>query len=126
MNKDQQLLNLNQHILVNRNLKYIERLRSLTNGRPIGYSGHERGFDAVIAAYTLGACIIEKHFTFDKSLEGNDHKVSLLPSEFKEMCAAIGNVSLAIGSSGPRAMTQGEMINRENLSKSLVFSKNMK
>ena len=108
------------------NLNYISHLSAVSGGRPIGYSGHERGYEAVIAAYVLGARVIEKHFTFDKSSEGNDHKVSLLPSEFRDMCRAISNVRLALGTDGPRSLTQGEMINRENLSKSLVFAKNIR
>ena len=66
------------------NLKYIKKLEKITNN-VVGYSSHERGYSAVLAAITLGAKLIEKHFTFDKSMEGVDHKVSLLPEEFKEM-----------------------------------------
>ena len=42
----------------------------------VGYSGHERGITVPIAAVALGAKVIEKHFTLDKNLEGNDHKIS--------------------------------------------------
>ena len=45
----------------------------------VGYSGHERGYSIPIAAVAKGARIIEKHFTLDKNMEGNDHIVSLLP-----------------------------------------------
>ena len=45
----------------------------------MGYSGHERGWHVPVAAVARGARIIEKHVTLDKTLEGNDHKVSLLP-----------------------------------------------
>ena len=57
---------------------YIDNLKSRTSS-VIGYSGHERGWHIPLAAFTKGAQVIEKHFTLDKSLEGNDHKVSLLP-----------------------------------------------
>ena len=60
-------------------LNYIDNLKSRTTS-VIGYSGHERGWHIPLAAFTKGAQVIEKHFTVDKSLEGNDHKVSLLPS----------------------------------------------
>ena len=78
------------------NLAYISRLRDLS-ARCVGYSGHERGISIAIAAVALGAKIIEKHFTIDRSMEGNDHKVSLLPDEFKMMVAEIRNVEASLG-----------------------------
>lgn len=103
------------------NLSYLPRLKQLAGG-VVGYSGHERGFSVPLAAVTLGARIIEKHFTLDRNMEGNDHKVSLLPDEFAEMVRQIRNVEEAIGQSGERELSQGEMINRENLAKSLVIN----
>lgn len=102
------------------NLSYLPRLKRLAN-TVVGYSGHERGFAIPPVAVALGARIIEKHFTLDRNLEGNDHKVSLLPNEFSEMVEQIRNVELAMGRDGERELTQGEMINRENLAKSLVI-----
>jgi sialic acid synthase SpsE/sugar phosphate isomerase/epimerase len=101
------------------NLKYMDHLRSLSD-TIIGYSGHERGISVPIAAVSLGARIIEKHFTLDKTMEGNDHRVSLLPNEFKEMVKGIRQVEDALGSDFARTVSQGEMMNRENLAKSLV------
>src|SRR6266480_2768735 len=66
------------------NLKYMDRLRS-AGECPVGYSSHDRGINVAVAAVTLGASIIEKHFTLDRTLEGNDHRVSLLPWEFAAM-----------------------------------------
>lgn len=103
------------------NLNYLNRLKQLTGG-VVGYSGHERGFAIPIAAVALGARIIEKHITIDRGMEGNDHKVSLLPDEFAEMVRQIRNVEESMGQSGERQLTQGEMINRENLAKSLVIN----
>lgn len=103
------------------NLSYLSHLKELSN-TVIGYSGHERGFAIPLAAVALGARIIEKHFTVDRNMEGNDHKVSLLPEEFSEMVRQIRNVEKAIGQEGERELTQGEMINRENLAKSLVIN----
>ena len=57
------------------NLAYLTRLAELGDC-PVGYSGHERGFHVPIAAVALGATIIEKHFTVDRGMEGNDHRVS--------------------------------------------------
>ena len=101
------------------NLRYLERLRDLAEA-PVGYSGHERGIEVPIAAAALGAVVIEKHITLDRSMEGNDHKVSLLPDEFAQMIHGIRRVEESMGSSGERSISQGEMMNREVLAKSLV------
>ena len=102
------------------NLRYLPRLKQIA-GTIVGYSGHERGFSVPVAAVTLGAKIIEKHFTVDRSMEGNDHKVSLLPDEFAAMVRHIREVEEASGQDRERELTQGEMINRENLAKSLII-----
>ncbi len=102
------------------NLKYLTRLKKIT-GKLVGYSGHERGICVPVAAIALGACVIEKHLTVDKGLEGTDHKVSLLPSEFADMVRQIRNLEEGLGSDeAPREITQGELLNRESLAKSLV------
>lgn len=103
------------------NLSYLPRLKELA-GTIVGYSGHERGYAVPLAAVALGARIVEKHFTVDCNMEGNDHKVSLLPDEFAEMVRQIRNVEEAIGQGGERELTQGELINRENLAKSLMIN----
>ncbi|MBM7424642.1 N-acetylneuraminate synthase family protein [Spongiibacter marinus] len=103
------------------NLAYLKRLEEVT-GCLVGYSGHERGISVPVAAVTMGAKVVEKHFTVDKGMEGNDHKVSLLPEEFKEMVKQIREVEEALGAGGERVITQGEMINRETLAKSLVIN----
>jgi sialic acid synthase SpsE len=59
---------------------------------PVGFSDHSIGFDSAIAAAALGATVIEKHFTFDRALWGSDHKVSMLPDEFKQMVEGIRRV----------------------------------
>lgn len=103
------------------NLSYLPRLKQLAD-TVVGYSGHERGFAIPLAAVALGARIVEKHLTLDRNMEGNDHKVSLLPAEFAEMVRQIRNVEEAMGQGTERELTQGEMINRENLAKSLVIN----
>ena len=103
------------------NLRYLERLRELADA-PVGYSGHERGIEIPIAAAALGAVVIEKHITLDRGMEGNDHKVSLLPDEFKQMLLGIRRVEESMGQGGERSISQGEMMNREVLAKSLVAS----
>ena len=101
------------------NLRYLERLRELAEA-PVGYSGHERGIEVPIAAAALGASVIEKHITLDRGMEGNDHKVSLLPNEFAQMMQGIRRVEESMGQGGERSISQGEMMNREVLAKSLV------
>jgi sialic acid synthase SpsE/sugar phosphate isomerase/epimerase/CBS domain-containing protein len=101
------------------NLRYLQRLAELAEG-PVGYSGHERGYAVPIAAVALGAAVVEKHLTLDREMEGNDHKVSLLPAEFAAMVAAIRAVEDSLGSEAARSLSQGELMNREVLAKSLV------
>ena len=103
-------------------LRYLPRLAELSGG-PVGYSGHERGFHIPLAAVAMGASIIEKHFTIDRDLEGNDHKVSLLPGEFRQMVSRIRELEEALGSGEPRVVSTGEAMNRVNLAKSLVAAR---
>lgn len=107
------------------NLAYLPRLREIT-GAIVGYSGHERGINIPLAAVAMGCKVIEKHFTLDKTQEGNDHKVSLLPTEFARMVREIRELEEAIGGGGERTVTQGEMMNREVLAKSLVSNRQIK
>lgn len=103
------------------NLGYIKQLKRISCG-PVGYSGHERGINICFAAYTLGAQVIEKHFTFDKSMEGNDHQVSLLPEELKSLVEGLTQIESSVSTHTKRKLTQGELINRENLAKSIIAS----
>jgi len=107
------------------NLAYMDRLKEISQG-PVGYSGHERGYEVCIAAVARGAKIIEKHLTLDRNMEGNDHRVSLLPDEFTSMVKAIRNVEEAIGSGAERSISQGERLNREVLAKSLVANREIR
>lgn len=106
-------------------LEYMDRLRQIGDC-VVGYSGHERGIAVAIAAVARGAKVIEKHFTLDRNWEGNDHRVSLLPDEFKAMVQGIREVEQAMGSGEARRVTQGEMMNREVLAKSLVAARPIK
>ncbi|MCK9403273.1 MAG: N-acetylneuraminate synthase family protein [Chitinophagaceae bacterium] len=107
------------------NLKYIQRLKDLGDCF-VGYSGHERGYHVVLASIALGAKVVEKHFTLDKNMEGNDHKVSLLPEELKEMVQKIKDIEQSLGTTNGRIPTQGELMNRNTLAKSLVAGKMIK
>jgi N-acetylneuraminate synthase len=66
-------------------------------GVPVGYSDHTEGIAVPIAAASLGACVIEKHFTLDRSLPGPDHRASLEPNELRAMVWAIRTVEAALG-----------------------------
>lgn len=79
------------------NLRAMESLRSLGTGG-VGYSDHTVGIEVPVAAAALGATVIEKHFTLDKSLPGPDHRASLDPEELTAMVKAIRNIELALGS----------------------------
>ena len=63
----------------------------------VGYSDHTLGIEVPIAATSLGASVIEKHFTLDKIMEGPDHKASLEPYELKAMVKSIRNIEKALG-----------------------------
>ena len=104
------------------NIAYMDRLAEL-GGCPVGYSGHERGSHVPVAAVARGAHIVEKHFTVDRDMEGNDHAVSLLPHEFAQMVEQIRQVEQAIGTAEPRRVTPGESMNRVNLATSLVAAR---
>ncbi len=100
------------------NLKWMAALRRI---HPlVGYSGHERGINVSLAAVALDACIIERHFTLDRNMEGPDHAASLTQGEFARMVEGIREIEQALGEGTARQLSQGEMINRENLGKSLV------
>ena len=108
------------------NLNYMTNLAKQSGGNPVGYSGHERGYAVAIAAVAMGAKVIEKHFTLDRNMEGNDHRVSLLPNEFGEMVQSIRDVEASLGSDQKRSVTQGEMMNREVLGKSVLAAVDIK
>jgi sugar phosphate isomerase/epimerase len=99
-------------------LHWMEQLRTI---HPlIGYSGHERGIAVTLGAVALGACLVERHFTLDRNMEGPDHAASLEFHEFKRLIEGIREIEAALGTGTDRRVSQGEMINRENLGKSLV------
>ncbi|MCX6050948.1 MAG: N-acetylneuraminate synthase [Campylobacterales bacterium] len=84
-----------------------------------GYSDHTLGIEVPIAAVAMGAKIIEKHFTLDKSMHGPDHQASLNPQELKEMVKAIRNIEIALGN-GIKTPTKSELKNRDVCRKSIV------
>ena len=80
------------------NLAVIPSLRNRYSC-PIGYSGHERGLAICTSAVTLGACVIEKHFTSDRTLKGPDHASSIEPIGMKDIVLRSKKIFTALGNS---------------------------
>lgn len=91
----------------------------------VGYSDHTLGIEVPIAAVTLGATIIEKHFTLDRNLEGPDHAASLEPHELKQMVDSIRNIESALGD-GIKKPSSSEIKNKTAARKSIVAAKKIK
>lgn len=106
------------------NLKAMLTLKEHCN-LPIGYSDHTKGIEVSIAAVAMGAGVIEKHFTLDRSMEGPDHKASLEPNELKAMVDAIRNIELAMGD-GCKKPAESERANAEVARKSIVAARDIK
>ena len=92
---------------------------------PFGYSDHTLGIEVDIAAVAMGATVIEKHFTLDKTMDGPDHKASLEPSELIAMVKGIRNIEVALGSSLKKP-TPSEQPNITIARKSIVAACNIK
>lgn len=106
------------------NLQAIETLRKYF-GTSVGYSDHTIGIAIPIAAVSLGAKIIEKHLTLDRSMPGPDHSASIEPNEFAAMVTAIRQVEDAMGD-GVKRVTESEKKNLMVARKSLVASRKIK
>ena len=102
------------------NLSFMERLKEFNV--PVGYSGHERGIAVSTVASAMGACIIERHITLDRTMDGPDHAASLEPHGFKKMVRDIRQVASAMGTGEEKFISRGEILNREVLGKSLMAS----
>ena len=100
------------------NLRVMDSLREELKIE-VGYSDHTLGIEVPIAAVAMGATIIEKHFTLDKTMEGPDHKASLEPNELKAMVRGIRNIEKAIGN-GDKRVTESESANKAVARKSIV------
>lgn len=100
------------------NLRAMQTLEKELN-LPVGYSDHTQGIEIPVAAVAMNACIIEKHFTLDRSMEGPDHKASLEPDELKTMVQAVRNVEQALGN-GKKEPSPSELGNISVVRKSIV------
>ncbi|MCI7129078.1 MAG: N-acetylneuraminate synthase [Lachnospiraceae bacterium] len=100
------------------NLHAMQSLRRQF-GFPVGYSDHTEGIEVPIGAAAMGATVLEKHFTLDKTMEGPDQAASLAPEELAAMVRAVRNIERALGS-GEKGVTASEMANRAVARKSIV------
>ncbi|MBX3086089.1 MAG: N-acetylneuraminate synthase family protein [Anaerolineae bacterium] len=107
----------------NLNLRFIETMKQFDV--PIGYSSHERGIAIPVAAVALGACIVEKHITLDRTLPGPDHPASLEPSGIQKLVRDIRHLEQAMGMP-EKQLSAMELINRQTLRKSLVAKTDLK
>ena len=94
-------------------------------GVAVGYSDHTLGIEVSVAAVALGATVIEKHFTLDRTLSGPDHAASLEPHELKTMVTAIRNIEKAMGN-GVKNPSPSEHKNTPMVRKSIVAKKPIK
>jgi len=105
------------------NLAAMETMRKAFPGlKGVGYSDHTLGIEVPIAAVALGATVIEKHFTLDRTLPGPDHAASLEPGELTAMVKAIRNIEIAIGD-GVKQATASELKNKLIARKSIVAAR---
>ena len=111
--------------MIDVNLKAMLKIKEHFNV-DIGYSDHTLGIEVPIAAVALGAKVIEKHFTIDRSLEGPDHACSLEPLELKNMVNAVRNIEIACSGDGSKEPTASEIKNKSVARKSLYLSKDIK
>ncbi len=100
------------------NLRVIHAYRERF-GCVVGYSGHERGLAPSEAAVALGASVVERHFTIDRTMIGPDHAASLEPTGLQRLIRNIRNIEKALGSSDKRILDSEQTV-RERLAKSVV------
>lgn len=106
------------------NLRAMKSLETIGCGA-VGYSDHTVGIEVPVAAVALGAKVIEKHFTLDKTMEGPDHRASLDPEELKQMVKAIRNIEQALGD-GVKRVSPSEEPNKVVARKSIVAARDIK
>lgn len=91
----------------------------------VGYSDHTSGIEAAVAAAALGAKVIEKHYTIDRTMEGPDHSASLEPLELKALVSAVRNIEKAMGT-GYKTPSPSELKNKAIARKSIVAARDIK
>lgn len=103
------------------NLRAMDALATL-GCAGVGYSDHTQGIEVSVAAVAMGAKVIEKHFTLDRTMEGPDHRASLEPDELAALVSACRHVEAALGD-GVKDVADAERANIEVARKSIVASR---
>jgi N-acetylneuraminate synthase/sialic acid synthase len=103
------------------NLKTIEALKAEYKDTIIGYSGHDNGILAPVIAYMLGATVVEKHFTLNRSSKGTDHKFSLSPEGLRKLVRDLARVDIALGN-GKKDILDSEKDAKIKMGKSIYTS----
>lgn len=106
------------------NLRVMDELRKRFK-HPVGYSGHELGIAVSLAAVALGACVVERHFTIDRTMKGGDHAASLELTGLKKLIRDIRAFESALGN-GKKVLLESEKPSKLKLAKSLVAKKDIK
>jgi N,N'-diacetyllegionaminate synthase len=106
------------------NLRAMQTIRAAFEVK-VGYSDHTQGIEVPIAAVAMGATVIEKHFTLDRTMEGPDHMASLEPHELKAMALAIRKIEQALGN-GIKKPSKSEAGNIPIVRKSIVAARHIK
>jgi N,N'-diacetyllegionaminate synthase len=105
------------------NLRAMATMRARF-GVPIGYSDHTQGSEVALAAVALGAAVLEKHFTLDRTLPGPDHRASLEPDELARLVAAVRRVESSLGT-GIKEPTEAERRNARAVRRSLAAAEDL-
>ncbi len=101
------------------NLRMVPALQALFPTTPIGYSGHETGLATTVAAVTLGACFVERHFTLDRAMWGSDHAASVEPGGLDKLVRDIRDVEASLGD-GQKCVYDSELEPRRRLRRELT------
>jgi sialic acid synthase len=105
-------------------LRVVEQYRERFPGAVIGYSGHDNGIAMPVAAYVLGARIVEKHFTLNRAMKGTDHAFSLEPVGLRKMVRDLERTYSALGD-GVKKIYESEKAPIIKMGKSLVVARNL-
>jgi N-acetylneuraminate synthase/sialic acid synthase len=105
-------------------LRVIETYRQLFPGHVIGLSSHDNGISMPVAAYVLGARIVEKHFTLNRALKGTDHRFSLEPQGLRKLVRDLERLHVALGD-GTKTMYPSETDPATKMGKKLVAGRDL-
>jgi len=106
------------------NLKVISKLRDMYPDNVIGYSGHDNGIAMAVVAYTLGARIVEKHFTLNRTLKGTDHAFSLEPQGMQKMVRDLKRCAVALGD-GEKTIYADETAPIKKMGKMIIAARDL-